>query len=103
MENVKDPERLKELQRQYDAAVSDLSNALQLDPAHFYVEKTITGSFMGSNRFQIDAPRYLDLYRQHRLDLDAMISARLPLDRLDDALAALEKGEVTRTVITFDI
>lgn len=75
---------------------------LQLEPGHFYVEKTITGSIMGSNRFQLDAPYYLDLYRQGKLDLDAMVSARLPLDRLDDAFAMLEAGEVTRSVITFE-
>ena len=75
---------------------------LNLAPGHFYAEKTITGSLMGSNRFHLDAPRYLELYRQGRLDLDAMISARRPLDEIDLALAALEAGEVTRTVITFD-
>jgi S-(hydroxymethyl)glutathione dehydrogenase/alcohol dehydrogenase len=75
---------------------------LELEPGHFYVEKTITGSIMGSNRFQIDAPYYLDLYRQHRLDLDGMVSARLPLDGLDEAFAKMEAGEVTRSVIMFE-
>ena len=75
---------------------------LNLEPGHFYVEKTITGSIMGSNRFHIDAPRYLELYRQGRLDLDAMISARRPLDEIDLALSDLEAGEVTRSVIMFD-
>lgn len=75
---------------------------LNLEPGHFYVEKRLTGSLMGSNRFHIDAPRYLELYRQGRLDLDAMISARRPLDEISQALADLETGELTRTVITFD-
>ena len=75
---------------------------LVLEPGHFYVEKKITGSIMGSNRFHIDAPRYLELYRQGRLDLDSMISARRPLSEIDLALADLEAGSVTRTVITFD-
>ncbi|MPY91675.1 MAG: zinc-binding dehydrogenase [Acidimicrobiia bacterium] len=75
---------------------------LELEPGHFYVEKSITGSIMGSNRFHIDAPRYLELYRQGRLDLDAMISARVGLGEVSDALAAMEAGEVTRSVIMFD-
>ncbi len=62
----------------------------------------ITGSIMGSNRFHIDAPQYLELYRQGKLDLDAMISARCELHEIDGALEALEKGDVTRTVIMFD-
>jgi S-(hydroxymethyl)glutathione dehydrogenase / alcohol dehydrogenase len=74
---------------------------LELEPGHFYVEKMITGSIMGSNRFHIEAPQYLELYRQGRLDLDAMISARVTLDGVEGALAAMEAGEVTRSVIMF--
>ncbi|MFN0028738.1 MAG: Zn-dependent alcohol dehydrogenase [Acidimicrobiales bacterium] len=74
---------------------------LTLEPGHFYLEKTITGSLMGSNRFHIDAPRYLELYRQGKLDLDAMVSERMPLDNIDQAMAAMAAGEVTRSVIMF--
>jgi S-(hydroxymethyl)glutathione dehydrogenase/alcohol dehydrogenase len=75
---------------------------LELAPGHFYVEKRLTGSIMGSNRFHIDAPHYLELYRQGRLDLDAMIDARRPLDGINDAMDDLEAGAVTRSVIMFD-
>ncbi len=74
---------------------------LELEPGHFYVEKTLTGSIMGSNRFHIDGPHYLELYRQGRLDLDAMISARRPLGEITAALDDLEAAAVTRTVIEF--
>ena len=74
---------------------------LELVPGHFYVEKRLTGSIMGSNRFHIDAPHYLELYRQGRLDLDAMIDARRPLDEINQAMDDLEAAAVTRTVITF--
>ncbi len=74
---------------------------LELEPGHFYTEKTLTGSLMGSSSFHIDTPRYLELYRQGKLDLDAMIDARLPLSKINDAMATLEAGTVTRSVITF--
>jgi S-(hydroxymethyl)glutathione dehydrogenase/alcohol dehydrogenase len=75
---------------------------LTVEPGHFFVEKMITGSSMGSNHFHIDAPHYLELYRQGRLDLDSMISERMPLEDIDKAFAAMQAGEVTRSVITFD-
>lgn len=75
---------------------------LTLEPGHFYVEKRITGSIMGSNRFHIDAPHYLELYRQGKLDLDAMVDARRPLEEINEALETLEAGTVTRSVITFN-
>jgi S-(hydroxymethyl)glutathione dehydrogenase/alcohol dehydrogenase len=75
---------------------------LEVEPGHFYLEKSIIGSIMGSNRFHIDAPNYLELYRQGILDLDAMISARVTLSEVDDALEAMAAGKVTRSVIMFD-
>ena len=57
---------------------------------------------MGSNRFHLDMPKYLDLYRQGRLNLDDMISRRSRLEEINDAFRAMEAGEVTRTVLTFN-
>jgi len=65
-------------------------------------EKTILGCMMGSNRFRLDMPRYVDLYLQGQLKLDEMISARLPLDRVNDALDALRQGTAARSVLVFD-
>lgn len=65
-------------------------------------EKKLQGSFMGSNRFRVDMPRYVDLYLQGRLHLDDMVSSRIKLADVNDALMALETGEVARSVIMFD-
>lgn len=73
-----------------------------LNAAHFFLEKRVMGCMMGSNRFTIDAPRYLEFYRQGRLDLDAMVTRHQPLERIDEAFRAMTAGEVTRTVLTFD-
>jgi S-(hydroxymethyl)glutathione dehydrogenase/alcohol dehydrogenase len=47
-------------------------------------------------------PKYLDLYRQGRLNLDDMISRRGRLQDVNEAFRAMEAGEVTRTVLTFN-
>ena len=75
---------------------------IEFDPNHLFVEKRLQGSFMGSNRFHLDMPKYLDLYRQGRLNLDDMISKRAPLTAINEAFRAMEAGEVTRTVLTFN-
>jgi S-(hydroxymethyl)glutathione dehydrogenase/alcohol dehydrogenase len=74
---------------------------IELTAGHFYVEKQIRGCFMGSNRFHVDMPRYLELYRQGRLNLDDMVSRRSRLEDVNEAFRAMEAGEVTRTVLTF--
>lgn len=74
---------------------------LEVNPGYFFQEKKIQGCYMGSTRFQIDAPNYLELYRQGRLNLDDMVSRTAPLEDVNDAFRAMEAGEVTRTVLTF--
>ena len=68
----------------------------------FLFEKKIQGSFMGSNRFRVDMPRFVELYLQGKLHLDDMVSGRIKLADVNDALAALETGEIARNVILFD-
>jgi len=65
-------------------------------------ECRVQTSRMGSNRFRIDIPRYLEFYRQGRLLLDEMVSRRGHLDDLNEAFRAMKAGEVARTVLTFD-
>lgn len=65
-------------------------------------EKKITGSYMGSNRFRFDMPKYVDFYLDGRLRLDEMISARLPLADINAAFERMKKGEAARQVIVFD-
>lgn len=75
---------------------------VELNAGHFFVEKRVQGCFMGSNHFQLDMPKYLELYRQGRLNLDDMISRRGRLDDVNEAFRAMEAGEVTRTVLMFN-
>jgi S-(hydroxymethyl)glutathione dehydrogenase/alcohol dehydrogenase len=65
-------------------------------------EKAVMGSMMGSNRFRIDMPKYVELYLDGRLKLDEMISARLPLEQVNEAFDQLRKATAARSVIVFD-
>lgn len=75
---------------------------VSLHGVDFLFEKKIQGSFMGSNRFRVDMPRYVDLYMQGKLHLDDMISGHIRLEDINDAMKQLESGEIARNVILFD-
>jgi S-(hydroxymethyl)glutathione dehydrogenase/alcohol dehydrogenase len=64
--------------------------------------KTMVGCSMGSNRFRVDMPRYIDFYLRGLLKLDEMISARLRLDQINEAFDKMRAGEAARSVIVFD-
>ncbi len=65
-------------------------------------EKSIQGSMMGSNRFRIDIPRFIDFYLAGKLHLDQMVSKRIKLAQVNEAFADMETGSVARSVIVFD-
>jgi S-(hydroxymethyl)glutathione dehydrogenase/alcohol dehydrogenase len=65
-------------------------------------EKNITGSYMGSNRFRFDMPKYVDFYLDGRLRLDEMISSRIQLHEVNDAFDRMRRGEAARQVIVFE-
>ena len=75
---------------------------VELHGPDFLREKKIQGSSMGSNRFRVDMPRFVDFYLQGKLHLDDMVSGRIKLGDVTHALLALETGEVARSVIMFD-
>jgi Zn-dependent alcohol dehydrogenase len=61
----------------------------------------LLGSCMGSTRLSVDVPQFIDLYRRGRLKLDELITARYPLERINEAIEAVKRGEVRRNIITF--
>jgi S-(hydroxymethyl)glutathione dehydrogenase/alcohol dehydrogenase len=75
---------------------------VSLHGVDFLFEKKIQGSMMGSNRFRVDMPRFVDFYLQGRLHLDDLVSNRIALSDINEGMAALETGEIARSVIMFD-
>jgi S-(hydroxymethyl)glutathione dehydrogenase / alcohol dehydrogenase len=75
---------------------------LELEGSVFLREKRIQGCSMGSNRFKVDMPKYVDFYQRGLLRLDEMITRRGRLEDVNDAFRAMKAGEVARTVLMFD-
>jgi Zn-dependent alcohol dehydrogenase len=70
------------------------------DPNEFLLrERKVQGCNYGSLQPQRDIPRYLDAWREGRLDLESLVTARRPLSELPDAIADLDAGRGLRTII----
>jgi S-(hydroxymethyl)glutathione dehydrogenase/alcohol dehydrogenase len=63
--------------------------------------RKVVGSNMGSARPSVDIPRLVELYQRGRLKLDELISGCYPLDRINEAIESMERGEALRNVIVF--
>lgn len=75
---------------------------IELPGTDFLREKKIQGSMMGSNRFRVDMPRFIDFYMSGKLKLDEMISKTIQLEQINEAFTDMQSGEVARSVIVFD-
>lgn len=64
--------------------------------------KGVRGLLMGANHFPRDIPMLADLYRQGRLELDALVSGLLPLEEADAGFEQMRQGRAARVVVTLD-
>lgn len=64
--------------------------------------KNIRASLYGGSDLRRDVPRYVDLWRAGRLDLESLITRRIGFEDLNDAVAALDRGDAIRQVVLFD-
>jgi Zn-dependent alcohol dehydrogenase len=63
------------------------------------MERRVIGALYGSARPDRDFLVILDAYLRGRLPLDALISHRLGLDRIEEAFALLKSGSALRAVL----
>lgn len=67
-----------------------------------YQEKTLKGSFYGSARTSLDMPLLVHLARTGKIELDALVARRYPLEAINDAYDDLDRGESGRGLIVFN-
>ena len=64
--------------------------------------RRILGSNYGFADPAVDFPRYAQWHLDGRLPIDRLVDRRIRLDDLEEAFAAMRRGEYTRQVVTFD-
>ncbi len=62
-------------------------------------EKVLKGSVYGSCRPRVDMPKLIDLYMKKKLKIDELVTRTYSLDDVNEAMTALEQGEVARSVV----
>jgi S-(hydroxymethyl)glutathione dehydrogenase / alcohol dehydrogenase len=83
--------------------VAPLDQQVHVDHTLFAMtEKRLLGCLLGSSNPPVDIPKLLALWRDGRLDLEGMITARRPLDQINEAFADMKAGVGLRTVLYTD-
>lgn len=64
-------------------------------------DRVLMGSLYGSARPRVDILKLIELYRAKKLKLDELLTRTYPLEKINEAYEALERGEVARSVVLF--
>jgi alcohol dehydrogenase len=64
--------------------------------------RTVVGSYLGSSVPARDVPEFAGLWQDGRLPVERLVSGRMPLDRINEAMDALAAGTALRQLITFE-
>jgi len=59
------------------------------------------GSAFGGARGRTDVPRIVDWYMDGKINIDDLITHHLPLERINEGFALMERGESIRSVVEF--
>ncbi len=67
-----------------------------------YTEKTLSGTYYGSVRPNVDFGILADMAMEKRINLDDLISRTYKFEEINEAFQIMMRGQVARGVITFD-
>jgi S-(hydroxymethyl)glutathione dehydrogenase/alcohol dehydrogenase len=57
------------------------------------------GSAFGGARGRTDVPRFVDWYMNRKIEIDPLITHKLPLEQINEAFALMHRGESIRAVV----
>ena len=75
------------------------SENIEIDSYPIHAGRQIIGSHGGATNPDIDIPRYLKLYKSGKLKLTEQITHRFPLEKINEAIEVVKKGEAGRCLI----
>ena len=82
--------------------VAEATDRLDISASELlFARKTLTGSLYGGGNPHRLIPELVTLAESGRLDLASMVTRTIELDGVNDALDAMDRGEVVRSVITY--
>src|SRR5579875_1518177 len=70
-------------------------------PFQLVTGRTWKGTAFGGARGRRDVPKIVDWYMQGRINIDDLITHRMPLDRINDAFDLMHRGESIRSVVIY--
>jgi S-(hydroxymethyl)glutathione dehydrogenase/alcohol dehydrogenase len=81
--------------------VAGAGQEISTRPFQLVTGRVWKGTAFGGARGRSDVPRIVDWYMDGKIEIDDLITYRLPLEKINDAFDLMHEGRSIRTVITY--
>ncbi|MDY7573142.1 S-(hydroxymethyl)glutathione dehydrogenase/class III alcohol dehydrogenase [Actimicrobium sp. CCI2.3] len=81
--------------------VADAGAEISTRPFQLVTGREWKGSAFGGARGRTDVPKIVDMYMDGKLNIDDLITHRLPLDRINEGFDLMKAGESIRSVVLY--
>jgi len=81
--------------------VAGAGQEIRTRPFQLVTGRVWKGTAFGGARGRSDVPRIVDWYMDKKIQIDPLITHRLPLERINEAFDLMHKGESIRSVVVY--
>jgi S-(hydroxymethyl)glutathione dehydrogenase / alcohol dehydrogenase len=81
--------------------VAEAGAEISTRPFQLVTGRKWEGSAFGGARGRTDVPKIVDWYMEGKLNIDSLITHRLPLERINEGFDLMKRGESIRSVVIF--
>jgi S-(hydroxymethyl)glutathione dehydrogenase / alcohol dehydrogenase len=81
--------------------VAGAGQEISTRPFQLVTGRVWKGTAFGGAKGRTDVPKIVDWYMDGKINIDSLVSQVMPIEQINQAFDAMDKGEVIRTVLTF--
>ena len=81
--------------------VAEAGQEISTRPFQLVTGRVWKGSAFGGARGRTDVPKIVDWYMDGKIDIDSLITHKMPLERINEAFDLMHAGESIRSVVEF--
>jgi S-(hydroxymethyl)glutathione dehydrogenase / alcohol dehydrogenase len=81
--------------------VAEAGKEIATRPFQLVTGRVWKGTAFGGARGRTDVPRIVDWYMEKKIQIDPMITHKLPLERINEAFDLMHRGESIRSVVVY--
>src|SRR5262245_3882615 len=81
--------------------VAGAGQKISTRPFQLVTGRTWKGTAFGGARGRTDVPKIVDYYMSGKIDIDSLITHKLPLDGINEALTLMHEGKSIRSVVVY--